>query len=230
MTTRTCATCLDVPAPAIDGVRAGLLGVLAAQVERRLDDLTGGEVDMLADVYAEGASRHPTLRASPCPVVVRRPCVCGHDFAEHDYAEVCGCAGRRYGGHDHTGECLSCGCPRWRPQPCPVETTLSTQAACLDVCTCGGEHHAGAAYYVSARRGDDTALLLGPYATHSMALSMVGTGRRLAEKVDARAFWYAFGTLAIRSGEAPPGKLNDLLAVPEPEPEPAPRRARKARS
>lgn len=86
----------------------------------------------------------------------------------------------------------------WRS---PDATTLSTVAQCSDVCTCGGEHTEGDSYYVSAVDGPRRALILGPYTSHSFALSMVETGRRLAERRDYRAHWYAFGTAAKRSGE-----------------------------
>jgi hypothetical protein len=41
---------------------------------------------------------------------------------------------------------------------------------------------------------------------------MVDTGRRLAERVDARAVWYAYGTVAYQGDYGPKtGSLNDLL-------------------
>lgn len=71
----------------------------------------------------------------------------------------------------------------------------------------------GGGFYVSALndRGK-SALLLGPFQTHEEALTQVDLGRRLAERVDYRAAWYAYGTARMPEGPFPAGKLNDLAA------------------
>jgi hypothetical protein len=58
-------------------------------------------------------------------------------------------------------------------------------------------------------------LLLGPYATKADAESDVSTGRRLAQQVNDRAIWYAYGTcrVVMQPGAAlPKGKLNEYAA------------------
>lgn len=69
-------------------------------------------------------------------------------------------------------------------------------------------------YYVSLRRGDRTALLAGPFETHTEALAMVTRAKDEAERVDARAFWDAHGTCSLpRVAGNPAGKLNERLGV-----------------
>lgn len=53
---------------------------------------------------------------------------------------------------------------------------------------------AGARFYVSVRDGARSGFLLGPYASHMMALMNVARGRSLAEESSNRAWSYAFGT------------------------------------
>lgn len=77
-------------------------------------------------------------------------------------------------------------------------------------------------FYVTMRRetmeGVKVAWLLGPYDTHEAALGLVHTARDLAEKVDPRCAWEAFGTSSI-TWEAeslagfPKGKLNGAYAA-----------------
>lgn len=71
-------------------------------------------------------------------------------------------------------------------------------------------------YYVSVMDHGRWGLLLGPYDTHEEALELVETGKRLAEQVNDRAIWYAYGTSKI-TGPAPlkPGVLNELLEKEE---------------
>jgi hypothetical protein len=143
----------------------------------------------------------------PCPPPIR-PCLCGCSLDAHDYDDIDGWGGC----DDATHTCRGW----WSPGNAPrAETTdHREQATCLDLCTCGGTHADGAHYYVSARRDDGAvSVLLGPYLTHPMALGMVDTGRRLAERVDARAHWYAFGTVAMDGDK--PGVLNDTLEAEE---------------
>lgn len=51
-------------------------------------------------------------------------------------------------------------------------------------------------YYVSVRRDNgDSRFLLGPYVNdHAGALAMVEEARKMAQDMDPRAAWYAFGT------------------------------------
>lgn len=79
------------------------------------------------------------------------------------------------------------------------------------------------AFYVTMKRetqrhGTKTAWLLGPYATHEEALELVHTARGLAEEVDPRCVWDAFGTSSITMdvgglGEFPQGKLNAAVEM-----------------
>lgn len=60
-----------------------------------------------------------------------------------------------------------------------------------------------------------TALLAGPFSSHSLALSWVEKARKVAQEVDPKAFWYAFGTCRM---EAQPygwkvGVLNERLGI-----------------
>jgi len=87
-------------------------------------------------------------------------------------------------------------------------------------------------YYVTCCRNHDlneAALLLGPFASHAIALGFVDAARAAAERVDPRTFWYAYGTMAISGSFRRPGKLNELVLQVPHEPErsaPGPRRAR----
>ncbi len=51
-----------------------------------------------------------------------------------------------------------------------------------------------ALYYVTVRDAGRTGYLKGPYGTHGEALSQVSDARRLAEKANAWACFYSFGT------------------------------------
>lgn len=53
---------------------------------------------------------------------------------------------------------------------------------------------AGRVFYVSVIDGRRKGILLGPYETHQDALDNVKRGRELAEEVDCRAAFFAFGT------------------------------------
>jgi hypothetical protein len=53
-------------------------------------------------------------------------------------------------------------------------------------------------YYVTVRDGERYALLLGPFTNdHQRALDAVEEVRRVAEELDPRASWYAFGTARV---------------------------------
>jgi hypothetical protein len=53
---------------------------------------------------------------------------------------------------------------------------------------------AGARFYVTVRDGARTGFLLGPYASHMMALVNRARGEKLAHDNNDRAIWYAYGT------------------------------------
>lgn len=56
----------------------------------------------------------------------------------------------------------------------------------------------GARFYVTARAGGRTALLLGPYASHMVALIHVARGKRLAHEHAGRdAVFASFGTVSL---------------------------------
>lgn len=69
-------------------------------------------------------------------------------------------------------------------------------------------------YYVSLRRGERTALLAGPFATHAEALALVQRAAAEAEKVDPRTFWDPHGTCSLPYAATNPyGKLNQRLGI-----------------
>lgn len=76
-------------------------------------------------------------------------------------------------------------------------------------CQCGeGAHYQGARYYVTVRRDDGAhRFLVGPFVEHGEALALVDRARRVAESIDPKAVWYAFGT-AVCWINAAPGMLN----------------------
>lgn len=65
-------------------------------------------------------------------------------------------------------------------------------------------------YYVSMIDGARVARLAGPYVNdHAGALAAVETARAIAEQLDPRACWYAFGTCSA-DADLGPGVLNRL--------------------
>ncbi len=74
------------------------------------------------------------------------------------------------------------------------------------------------AYYVSVIDAGRTALLSGPYPTHAAALAAVDKVRELANIVDHRSVFYAFGTVRWKddAGEPETGlfQRRGLLAAP----------------
>lgn len=73
------------------------------------------------------------------------------------------------------------------------------------------------AYYVSVQDGKRTALLAGPWPTHREALDMVDTVRALAQSLDPRGAFYAFGTARLPDDDSVPlryGSLNAQLGLP----------------
>ena len=169
------------------------------------------ETTMVCNLHAMSwCPRGAPPRCAPRPV--ERPCDrCGHAFEEHD--PVFGGAGCMH--HLRWPTIVPCACSRWVPHDGNADaSTLRTDATCHDDCLCGQTHPPGAAYYVTCRRDHrvtEVALLLGPFHSHAVALGFVDTARRAAERVDLRAVWYAYGTMAFRGAVTDPGKLNDLV-------------------
>jgi hypothetical protein len=67
-------------------------------------------------------------------------------------------------------------------------------------CECGKDHPIGTLFFVTCIEDEGkrrTGFLLGPYDTHSEALTNVDRGRKLAEDADEKAHWYSFGTRSI---------------------------------
>jgi len=58
----------------------------------------------------------------------------------------------------------------------------------------------GADFYVTVRDAGRTGWLLGPYATHQVALDNVQRGRDLANEWNAKAWFMAFGTASVPTG------------------------------
>ena len=69
----------------------------------------------------------------------------------------------------------------------------------------------GTNYYVSTIDGSRYALLAGPFETHVEACGWVDRARDEACRVDPRAWFYAFGTTAMKPEYRRPGILNDRL-------------------
>lgn len=81
----------------------------------------------------------------------------------------------------------------------------------------------GDGFYASVQRVAhgkvQTALLLGPHPSYEDADADIPEARRLAELVDDRAVWYAYGVSRIYDVDPlPPGRLNHLRGQPGPEP------------
>ena len=72
---------------------------------------------------------------------------------------------------------------------------------------CQCEHEPDRRFFVSAKKDDRYVLLLGPYKTHAAALANVDRGRQLAESVDVRACWYAYGTCSAMLADVPDLKV-----------------------
>ena len=77
-------------------------------------------------------------------------------------------------------------------------------------------------YYVTMVRDDGdrgrrVAWLAGPFRDdHAGALAMVDQARAIAEEVDPRAFWDAFGTSRVDHFRGPTGVLNARLGLTGP--------------
>jgi hypothetical protein len=91
-----------------------------------------------------------------------------------------------------------------------------TQTETMGALACGcppGAHDDGdpGGFYVTVKDHGKTGWLAGPYGTHEAALADVADVKRVAEAVNDRAVFYAFGTARIKTGERPDGLLNKLL-------------------
>ena len=72
-------------------------------------------------------------------------------------------------------------------------------------------------YYVSVCYRCRYALLAGPWPTHAEALAKVDDVRFIAQGLDPRGVWYAYGTCRLPddgSVQICAGKLNALLGLP----------------
>ncbi len=58
-------------------------------------------------------------------------------------------------------------------------------------------------YYVTALDGGRSARIAGPYKSHGAALDKVGPVKTLAEDVDPRAIWWAWGTMRSETDLGP---------------------------
>lgn len=69
-------------------------------------------------------------------------------------------------------------------------------------------------YYVTAINGKSTAWLAGPFRDgHRAALNMVAAAKKIAQEVDPRAFWYAYGTARTDYSYDRAGVLNERLGL-----------------
>ncbi len=79
-------------------------------------------------------------------------------------------------------------------------------------CECES-HPDGANFYVSVKDGSRSNVLAGPYSTHPEALAHVEQIRAWAERVNDRAVFYAFGTVAMAPDFNRPGMANQHINV-----------------
>ena len=69
-------------------------------------------------------------------------------------------------------------------------------------------------YYVTVVDGSRVGRLLGPFVNdHAGALARVDEARKLAETLEPRAAFYAFGTARYPENEKRPGVLNGRLGL-----------------
>lgn len=73
-------------------------------------------------------------------------------------------------------------------------------------------------WYVAARSGRDTALVLGPYDDHATAARHIEQARLyvLHQRTDMATTFAEWGVLRIVTDTPEPGKLNDVLGHLEP--------------
>ena len=66
-------------------------------------------------------------------------------------------------------------------------------------------------FYVSVIDGTRYNLLRGPFKTHQEALEAVDETRRMANELDPKSWFYAFGTVGVGDWDKP-GILNDKFS------------------
>ncbi len=72
---------------------------------------------------------------------------------------------------------------------------------------CGKVHEPEETFYVSAIRGEQHTILLGPYTTHAAAVANVQRGMQMAHDTYSDTDGAAFGTCSTRGGEALESRL-----------------------
>ncbi len=75
-------------------------------------------------------------------------------------------------------------------------------------------------FYVSVEDHGRHGMLLGPYTTKGEAEADVPLGKRLAERANSRAIWYAYGVTKVTmqpGADLPAGKLEHLRPLPDTE-------------
>lgn len=72
-------------------------------------------------------------------------------------------------------------------------------------------------YYVTVRDGERVGWLAGPFKRHGDALRMVAPAKKLAQELNSRGIWYAYGTTHVKTAplttKIGPGILNEHLAL-----------------
>lgn len=63
-------------------------------------------------------------------------------------------------------------------------------------------------YYVSCTDAGQVWLMAGPFQSHSEALSIQDKALHIANDIDGRAWFMAWGTCRVKEGELKPGVLN----------------------
>lgn len=84
----------------------------------------------------------------------------------------------------------------------------------METCECGALHAEGLLFYATAVHGGRVAYLAGPLSSHADALAVLPSAREEAQRRDAWAVFYAFGTASITPVANPPrGRLNEVLGI-----------------
>lgn len=83
---------------------------------------------------------------------------------------------------------------------------------CPKECPCHSNPE-GTRYYASVIDAGKHGLLAGPFRLHATALNWVDRARKVANAVDLKSAFYAFGTCAVKKGPFKPGILNERLGL-----------------
>lgn len=75
-------------------------------------------------------------------------------------------------------------------------------------CPCGAVHAVSEMFYVTVADAGKVGYLVGPFPDHAAALDKVDATRKVAERLDWRATFYAFGTTGVTGGDLRAGTLN----------------------